>query len=140
MRTHCSEAMSVFRHNAVNDDQADAAREQGARLAGRVIEEYATRDVFEIADRAGVRIAYERWPVVTIGECEPRAAIIRLNLNALERVRSAGKIERAIIAHELGHFFAARFGIEVDREEGELVAFSFAENLIYEAIAPVDWL
>ena len=90
------------------------AEELGTKLARRVVETYGTRDVFEVATGAGVSIFYQRWPLITIGECEPRRATIRVNTAALEHAPeltqplSSQALARIIIAHELGHFFAAR--------------------------------
>ena len=86
----------------------------GTKLARRVVETYGTRDVFEVATGAGVSIFYQRWLLITIGECEPRRATIRVNTAALEHAPeltqplSSQALARIIIAHELGHFFAAR--------------------------------
>lgn len=87
-----------------------AAEARGAEAARRVVARFQTDDVLTLARRAGVEIVYERWPLVTLGECEKRSRTIRVNLNAIEcagRVESLGEefILRAIIAHELGHFF-----------------------------------
>lgn len=90
-----------------------AAEARGAETARRVVARFQTDDVLTLARRAEVEIVYERWPLVTLGECEKRSRTIRVNLNAIEcagRVDSLGEefILRAIIAHELGHLFDER--------------------------------
>ena len=41
---------------------------EGRSLAGTIIERYETRDVFEIAEKAGVQVVYGNWTPVTAGE------------------------------------------------------------------------
>lgn len=100
----------------------------GAELARQVVAEMQTEDVMLIAARVGVKIVYRRWPLVTVGEYDPRTATISVNLAALERARvdepelSAEALGRVIVAHELGHFFAAR--------DGEHTAHDFAAALL----------
>ncbi len=89
------------------------AEARGAAAARRVVVRFQTDEVFALARRAGVKIVYERWPPVTIGECEARSRTIRVNLRAVERVNSSEHFDkeflgRAIIAHELGHLFDER--------------------------------
>lgn len=119
------------------------ARLCGARLAERVVSDYGTRDVLEIAKSAGVRVIYERWPLVTAGECEPREAKVCVNLNALERAQEIGGKKRSaacslaevIVAHELGHLFDWKMGGRT-AEKGstgalaEEVAHGFAERML----------
>ena len=117
------------------------ARLRGARLAERVASDYGTRDVLAIAKRAGVRVAYERWPLVTAGECQPREARVCVNLNALELAQGIGGNERSaarslaevIVAHELGHLFDwKRGGLAADQDGAlaEEVAHGFAEQML----------
>jgi hypothetical protein len=119
------------------------ARLRGARLAESVASDYGTRDVLEIAKRAGVRVVYERWPLVTAGECEPRASRVCVNLNALERAQEIGGKQRSaacslaevIIAHELGHLFDWKTGGRTAEKDGagtlaEEVAHGFAEQML----------
>ncbi|MCA1624242.1 MAG: hypothetical protein LC778_10655 [Acidobacteria bacterium] len=87
----------------------------------KVIREFGTRDVFEIAERIGVKIVYESWFPVTIGEFDNRNKTICVNLNA------GVKLEK-IIAHELGHFFAQEFNL--NKAEEEKFAREFVEVLI----------
>ena len=100
----------------VKEDFAQMLREaeaSGAGTACRVIAQFKTDNVLILARRAGVKIVYERWPLVTLGECERRSRTICVNLNAIEcagHVKHRGEefMSRAIIAHELGHFFEAQ--------------------------------
>ena len=87
-----------------------AAAARGAQAARRVVAQFQTNDVLTLARRAGVKIVYERWPLVTLGECERRSRTIRVNLNAIECAGHSmhpdeGFLLRAIVAHELGHLF-----------------------------------
>ena len=123
-------------------DQLRSAREYGADLARRVEAEYRTNDVFKLAALAGVRVEYGRWPPVTVGEFEPRTSTISINLAAVERALGSDEsrapswtLVRVIVAHELGHFFAARFGRKPSRvgkgqgrPAGRRGAHSFAEQ------------
>ncbi len=89
------------------------AEASGAETARRVVARFQTDDVLTLARRAGVEIVYERWPLVTLGECEKRNRTIRVNLNAIEWAHHVKHpveefMLRAIIAHELGHFFEAQ--------------------------------
>ena len=100
----------------LTDEQSSAARRRGEELARRAVAAYETADAFEIARRAGVEITFRRWPLVTVGECEPRTASVAVNLAALECAREgadgrlcAHTLAGLIIAHELGHFFDARW-------------------------------
>ena len=95
-----------------------------ARKVFEITEKFGTRDVFEIARRANVCINYESWHPATIGEFERKTQSIRVNLRASERGISFEKI----VAHELGHFFAA--DLKTSRSEEEKFACEFAENLL----------
>jgi hypothetical protein len=123
------------------DDKRSGVVEPGAALARHVAAEYGTADVFELAARAGVRLVYERWPLLTVGECEPRAGIVRVNLAALEQAREGDErftkqaLARLIIAHELGHFFDARLNRtkrqgRTGRQMAEKIAHAFAVELL----------
>jgi len=92
--------------------------------ANQVIETYGTRDCFIIAKKAGVKIVYENWHPVTIGEYDRKAKMIRVNLRALTENKYSKK---AVIAHELGHFFAAEFNLS--RIDEETFAVEFAKKL-----------
>lgn len=91
-------------------------------LIAEIVAKYGTRDPREIADRAGVPIVYEHWHPTTLGEFERKTGTIRVNLNA----EAADKDE--IIAHELGHFFAAKLALA--RDEDEKFARDFAVVLM----------
>ena len=97
-------------------------------VAQKIVNEYGTGDVFAIAERAAVKIVYESWYPVTIGEFERKTSTIRVNRAALEKSENAERLEKKIIAHELGHFFAAK--LNLDKLEEETFAHDFAEQLI----------
>jgi len=82
-----------------------------------IVEQLATRDVYEVAERFGVKIVYQWWFPVTFGEYDSRRRTICVNLNAHEK-------REKIIAHELGHFFAADF--KLNKIEEEIFAREFA--------------
>lgn len=110
----------------------------GAELARQVVAEFQTEDVIIIAARAGVKIRYRRWPLVTVGEYEPRTATITVNTAALERAKaeetelSALSLERLIIAHELGHFFDAQTSrTATSKHDAEHIAHGFAAALLH---------
>lgn len=96
--------------------------------AKKVIEKFGTNDPFEIAEKSGVTIVYESWYPTTIGEFERKTNRILVNTRALEDNKNAETLRRAIVAHELGHFFAAEFKIEKGDEER--FAREFATNLL----------
>jgi hypothetical protein len=120
--------------------QANAANERGVKLALRVAGEFETRNPRTIAERVGVQVAYLRWPLVTVGEFDSKTSTIKVNLNALQFAKqdtdrwfSADALLDAIVAHELGHFFALQEGQksgENDRATDEVVAHSFTETLL----------
>jgi Zn-dependent peptidase ImmA (M78 family) len=91
----------------------------------KVVEKFSTRDCFRIAEKAGVKIVYESWHPVTIGEYDRTSKTIRVNRRALENGKFS---ETKIIAHELGHFFAAEF--DFDRKTEEIFACEFTDELI----------
>ena len=91
------------------------------QIVAEIVARYGTRDPREMAGRAGVPVVFERWHPTTLGEFERKTGTIRVNLNA-ENVDAD-----AVIAHELGHFFAAE--LKLDREDDEKFARDFAELL-----------
>ena len=94
-----------------------------AEKARSIIEKFGTRDCLTIAKKSGVKIVYQNWHPVTIGEYDKKMKTIRVNLRALTDDKfSADKI----IAHELGHFFAAEFNF--NRKTEEIFACEFAEE------------
>ncbi|HVF88195.1 MAG TPA: hypothetical protein VM866_11425 [Pyrinomonadaceae bacterium] len=121
------------------------AEARGAETARRAVARFETDEVFTLARRAGVKITYGRWPLVTIGECEKRSRTIRINLNAIERANSIkylGKelLERAIIAHELAHLFDTRTEkLSADKSTERLIdehtAHGFAAQLLQVSCA-----
>lgn len=126
----------------ITNDEIQTADRRGHASARRVVALYRTTDVFEIAERAGVRVVYERWPLVTVGECEPRLRVVRINLAALDRAGKGNNAEcsrrmltSVILAHELGHFFNARRCVTGKRKRfehliGERVAHAFAASVL----------
>jgi Zn-dependent peptidase ImmA (M78 family) len=100
----------------------------GANLAKSVIEKYGMNDPFIIAEKAGVRVVYESWYPTTIGEFEKDPETIRVNQRALENNKNAADLERIIVAHELGHYFA--LNLKLDRKDEEVFAREFAAELL----------
>jgi len=99
-----------------------------ANLTKSVIEKYGTNDPFIIAEKAGVRVVYESWYPTTIGEFEKDSETIRVNRRALENNKNAADLERIIVAHELGHYFA--LDLKLDRKDEEVFAREFAVELL----------
>ena len=93
-----------------------------------IAREYKTRDVYLIAEKAGVSIIYESWHPVTVGEFERKTKTIRVNRNAPGKAEDAENAQRKIVAHELAHFFA--IDLKMDKKEEEKFARSFAEKLL----------
>ncbi len=75
-----------------------------------------------------MKIVYESWQPTTIGEFEKKTRTIRVNRIALEKSDNAETLEKEIIAHELGHFYAADLKLEQKKEEK--FARAFAEKLL----------
>ena len=98
----------------------------GRVVAKKIIAELGTSDVYAIAEKSGVKIFYENWYPVTIGEYERKTRTIRVNRRALTSNKNDVSVEK-IIAHELGHFFAV--DLNYSREEEERFARRFAEIL-----------
>ncbi|MGI9035081.1 MAG: ImmA/IrrE family metallo-endopeptidase [Pyrinomonadaceae bacterium] len=92
--------------------------------ARKIAEKFGTRDCFAIAEKSGVKIVYENWYPATIGEFDKAKKTICVNLRALANSKFS---ERKIVAHELGHFFAAEF--DFDRKREESFARDFADEL-----------
>jgi Zn-dependent membrane protease YugP len=139
---------------SLSDFEYDVTRKAeicGAELARRVIASCGTSDVFDLARQACVRVVYERWPLVTVGEYDPRAATIRVNLAALEQSRQRNEagaawpspemLARMIVAHELGHLIDAREHSASSRNRKrdavhELIAHAFARSLLGMPASP----
>ena len=93
--------------------------------ARKIIEKFGTNDVFIIAEKSNVSIIYENWHPSTVGEFDKRRKTICVNRRAVvEKTHT----EREIIAHELGHFFAAEYNL--DRKTEEKFARDFADELV----------
>jgi Zn-dependent peptidase ImmA (M78 family) len=90
----------------------------------KVIEKFGTCDCFAIAEKSGVRIVYESWHPATVGEFDRKAKTISVNLCALTDDKYS---KEAVVAHELGHFFATEFNLS--RADEETFAVEFAEKL-----------
>lgn len=97
-------------------------------FAKDIIERFGTSDVFQIAEKVGVKIFYESWNPVTIGEFDWKTKTICVNLRALKNDGDIMRLEKLIVAHELGHFFAA--DLKLEKSEEEKFAREFAETLI----------
>lgn len=98
------------------------------KTIAEIVEKTGSRDVFLIAEKAGAAIIYESWHPATIGEFERKTKTIRVNRNALEKAENAEAIRKKIVAHELGHFFAA--DLKLGKKEEEQFARLFAEELL----------
>lgn len=94
----------------------------GARLAEMLVRRLETRDVFEIAADAGLRIVYQKWFPVTLGEFDWTTQTICVNENAPVEAEK-------IIAHELGHFFVRKLEIKNIADE-EHFCDRFAARLL----------
>lgn len=96
--------------------------------ARNIIEKFGTTDVFEIALKSNIKIIYEDWFPVTVGEFNKKTKTICVNRRALTENKNGQELEKIIIAHELGHFFAGEFGL--DRKTEEDFARDFAEEFV----------
>ena len=83
----------------------------------KIVRDCGDADVYVIAEKKGVSVFYESWYPVTIGEFERNTKIVRVNLRALENNQDSEVLEKTIIAHELGHFFADDLKLNKDDEE-----------------------
>lgn len=91
-------------------------------LVEKVFDKFQTHDVLQIAERAGVKIVYQKWFPVTLGEFDWRTKTITVNENA-------DILSKNIIAHELGHYFLREFGVENVYDE-EMFCDEFAGELL----------
>lgn len=93
---------------------------QADELAEKVAAQFQTRNVCEIAEKLGLKIVYEKWFPVTLGEFDWKKNQITVNENA--------DIEyRKIIAHELGHYFLKKLELKVTGDE-EVFCDEFADR------------
>lgn len=97
-------------------------------LIDEIARRHETADVFSIAKQSNVSIIYENWHPVTIGEFDVKTSTIRINRRALDAAKDDCKLEREIVAHELGHFFARDF--EMNKKTEEAFARLFAVKLL----------
>ena len=95
--------------------------------ARNIIEKFGTTDVFEIALKSNVKIVYGDWHPITIGEFDKKTNTICVNRRAVAENKNGQDLEKKIIAHELGHFFAQEF--DLDRKTEEDFALNFAQEL-----------
>lgn len=93
--------------------------------AQKIISELGTNNVYEIAEKFGVKIIYQNWHPITIGEFDKKSKTICVNIRGLADNKFS---EQGIIAHELGHFFAG--GFDLDRKSEEDFAQEFAKVLV----------
>lgn len=92
------------------------------QLAEKVLRSFQTRDVSQIALKSGLKVLYEKWFPVTLGEFDWKNREIRVNENA--------KISfDKIIAHELGHYFIKVYELKITGDE-EAFCDEFADNLL----------
>lgn len=94
----------------------------------KIVREYGTRDIFFISEKAGIAIIYESWHPLTIGEFERGKKTIFVNRNAMANAENSEDLEKKIIAHELGHFFA--INLRLGKKEEEKFARLFAERIL----------
>lgn len=87
-----------------------------------------THDVFAIAGKACVPIVYESWHPASVGEFEKKSKTIRVNRRALVGAENAEDLEKKIVAHELGHFYA--IDLKLGKNEEEKFARLFAGKLL----------
>lgn len=92
----------------------------GKELAEKVLTEYSTTDVFELAKKAGCTVVFARWQPVTLGEYHRKTKTIFLNENTEKKMLDT------VLAHELGHFFCDIFLVNVQKQEAEDIANAFA--------------
>jgi Zn-dependent peptidase ImmA (M78 family) len=93
-------------------------------LVEQLAQRFQTSDVFEIAEKAGVKIVYQKWFPVTLGEFNWRTKTIIVNENA-------PILSEKIIAHELGHYFLKELNVKNIADE-EKFCDEFADELLKE--------
>jgi Zn-dependent peptidase ImmA (M78 family) len=96
----------------------------GLEASEQVFSRFQTCDVFEIAEKVGVKIVYQKWFPVTLGEFDWRTKTIIVNENAPIAAEK-------IIAHELGHYFLREFDVKNVADE-ENFCDEFANELLKE--------
>lgn len=93
-----------------------------SELAEQVLRRFQTSDVFKIAEIINLKIVYQKWFPVTLGEFDWRTKTIIVNENANIPYEK-------IIAHELGHYFLREFGVENVADE-EKFCDEFASEIL----------
>lgn len=100
-------------------------------LASIIFCRYGTRDVYAIAERAGLKIVYQKWFPATAGEFHFKTKTIYVNENA-------GIPTEKIIAHELGHYFLKESETQRRRDaedfDEEEFCDEFAEKLLKDTL------
>lgn len=92
----------------------------GEELAENIIEKFGTQSILQVCLLANIRIHYEKWNPVTLGEFDRKNNTICINLNAnIDQIQ--------IIAHEMGHYFIHQKGIKLNRNEEEIVVNFFSK-------------
>lgn len=95
----------------------------GQELALKILKKHTSTDVFSLAKQAGITVFYEKWHPVTFGEFDKKNLTIHLNVNAPLSMTH-------ILAHELGHFFIHKMGIQLNRMAEESMVEEFASTLL----------
>ncbi len=98
---------------------------KGYEKAQEIIAAAGTQDVFQIARQNNVPIVYESWYPVTAGEFARNVNVIYVNKRAVSSASDPAGLEKNIIAHELGHYFAN--GWNISRSKEEMFANDFAK-------------
>lgn len=91
-------------------------------LARKIFEWFQTRDVCAIAEKSQIKIIYQNWYPVTLGEFDWREKTIYVN-------ESAPIESEKIIAHELGHYFLRIFEAD-DVADAERFCDEFAGSFL----------
>jgi Zn-dependent peptidase ImmA (M78 family) len=96
----------------------------GFCLAKFVVSKFGTDNVFKIARKLAISIAYAKWFPVTLGEFDSKNKRITVNENAEIPFEK-------IIAHELGHYFLqTKFDLKTVTVNKEKFCDEFAEELL----------
>lgn len=99
-------------------------------LVSLIVFRCGTRDVFEIAEKTGVKIVFRKWFPTTAGEFHRKTKTIYVNENAAIAAEK-------IVAHELGHYFLREYETPRRRNaedfDEEKLCDEFAEELLKKA-------
>jgi Zn-dependent peptidase ImmA (M78 family) len=94
----------------------------GLEASEQVFSRFQTCDVFEIAEKVGVKIVYQKWFPVTLGEFDWGTKTVFVNENAPISFEK-------IVAHELGHYFLREFNVK-DIVDEEKFCDEFADEIL----------